>query len=228
MSGRSVAVFLLAGVVGLCAAPARAQAAAPPASRLDVGIGLLWMGQQPLGSKTANETTGAGGTLPLFNTSSELAGAAGLAARVGVHVARAVVVEAEASYLMPQLRIAVSGDSEGAAAVTATERVQQFTVGGNVRWSVPVGRRWPRVTPFVLGGGGYLRQLHDQATLVETGRFYQFGGGATYLLGAGRHFHTKGVGVRADARAIVRSQGVALDGGARTSPSFGASVFVRF
>jgi len=205
-----------------------AQQVEPPKSRFEVGIGVLWIGQEPLGAKTANETTGGGGALALFNTSSELSSAAGIAARVGVRLSRSLVAEADASYLKPQLRIAISGDTEGAAALTAAETVQQFTVGGNVLWYLPHVSRSRRVAPFALAGGGYLRQLHDQAILVETGRFYQFGAGATYLLVSGRHFHTKGAGVRADARAVVRAKGVALDGGTRTSPAFGASAFVRF
>lgn len=228
MSRLKIALFLLAGLATLPASAAFAQTPDPPASRVDVGIGTLWIGRQPLGTKTATETTGAGGALPLFSTSSDLAGAAGLEARVGVRLTRSVTAEADASYLKPQLRIAISADSEGAAALTATETIQQFTVGGNVLWYLPHGRRAPRLAPFALAGGGYLRQLHDRATLVETGRFYQVGGGVTYLLVSGRHFHTKGAGVRVDARAVVRSQGVSFDGGAHTSPAFGASAFVGF
>ena len=86
----------------------------------------------------------------------------------------------------------------------------------------------PRLETFVLGGGGYLRQLHEAATLVETGRYYDVGGGVSWLFTAGGHFHTTGAGVRLDARAVVRSQGVAFDGGSNTSPAAGASLFVRF
>ena len=112
--------------------------------------------------------------------------------------------------------------------MTASETIQQFTIGGNVRWMLP-GRRWsPRLAPFALGGGGYMRQLHDQATLLETGHFYQFGAGVETLLVARRRFPSRGVGARADVRAIIRAKGVAFDGGSKTSPAAGASVFVRF
>ena len=143
-----------------------------------------------------------------------------------MRVTRSFVAEAEASYLKPQLRIAISGDAEGAAAVTATETIQQFTIGGGVLWYLP-NRGWtPRVAPFAMAGGGYLRQLHDQATLVETGRFYQFGGGVETLLVSGRHFHTRG---SARAPTSARScEGVAFDGGSKTSPAAGVSAFVRF
>ena len=210
------------------ASPAFAQTADPATFRLEAGIGLQWDGRQPLGSRTATETTAAGSTRALFDTSSELAGAAGLSGRIGVRLTHSLVAEAETSYLKPQLRIAISGDAEGAPAVTATETVQQFTIGGGVLWYVP-GRVWsPRFAPFAMAGAGYLRQLHEPATLVEAGRYYQFGAGVSALLISGTHVHTTGAGVRADVRALIRSRGVAFDGGSKTSPAAGVSAFVRF
>lgn len=212
----------------LQAAPACAQSSTAAGYHLEAGVGVIWMGREAIGSRTATETTGTGGTASLFNTSSELGGAAGFDSRIGVRLSRSLAAEAEASYLKPQLRVAISGDTEGAAAVTASETIQQFTIGGNVRWMLP-GRRWsPRLAPFLLAGGGYMRQLHDQATLLETGHFYQFGAGVETLLKARRRFPGRGVGARADVRAVVRAKGVAFDGGSKTSPAAGVSAFVRF
>jgi hypothetical protein len=222
-----IAAVVLAGAALLQAPAAFAQAADPPASRVEAGIGVLWMGTQALGDAAVTETTPTGDARALFHTSSELGGAAGLGAHVGVRLTRRLVAEAEASYLRPPLRIAVSGDAEGAAPVTASEDVQQFTIGLGILCYLPV-RRTPRLTPFVTAGGGYLRQLHEAATLVETGRYYQIGAGASFLLVSGRYFHTKGVGARAEARAVVRAKGVAFDGGSNTSPAAGVSMFVRF
>jgi hypothetical protein len=186
--GRTVFLLCAAGVLQVSAA--FAQPANPVPFRFEGGFGIVWDGAQSLGTRTATETTGAGGTLPLFSTSSELGSAAGIDGRVGVRLSRSFVVEAEASYLKPQLRIAISADAEGAAPVTASETIEQFTIGANLRWMLP-GRRWsPRFRPFALAGGGYLRQLHEQATLLETGRFYQFGAGVEALLAPGRRLHT--------------------------------------
>ena len=227
MSRARVAAFVLAGAAMVPAPVAFAQSADPPASRVELGIGVVWIGRQPLGATAATETTAGGGKQTLFTASSELAAGSGFAGRAGVRLTRWLVAEAEGSFAKPQLRIALSGDSEGATAVNATETIQQYTIAGGVLWYLPV-RRTPRFAPFATAGGGYLRQLHEQATLVETGRYYQFGGGASVLLVAGRHFHTKGVGARVDARAVIRSQGVAFDGGSKTSPAAGVSLFVRF
>ena len=220
--------FLMACGVLLMSSIASAQSADPPPSRVEAGFGVLWLGQQPLGSSQANETTAAGTKTPLFSTSSDLASAAGIDGRIGVRLTRSLAAEAEASYLKPQLRIAISGDTEGALALTATEAIQQFTIGGGLVWYVP-NHGWPaRFAPFVMAGGGYLRQLHEQNTLVETGSFFQVGGGATYLLSTRQHVHTKASGVRVDLRAVRWSKGVAFDDGGRVAPAFGASAFVRF
>jgi hypothetical protein len=226
VSRARIAAFLLAGAM-LPASAAFAQGGDPPASRVELGIGAYWIGRQPLGTTTASETTASGGKATLFTASSDLAGASGFAGRAGVRITRSLVVEAEASYVKPQLRIALSGDSEGAAPVTATETIQQYMIGAGVLWYVPMART-ARFAPFATAGGGYLRQMHEQATLVDTGHFYQFGGGASVLLVSGRHFGTKGIGARVDARAVIRAKGVAFDGGSKTSPAAGVSLFVRF
>ena len=221
------AAMLLATISTLHAAPAIAQPG-PTRSRVEIGVGLLGIGSIPLGARAASETTASGGTSVLFSTTSELGGAAGLEGRIGVRVTESIGLEGQVSYVKPELRIAVSADAEGAAAVTAVEAIQQFTIGGRALFYFP-GRRWsPRFAPFAMAGGGYLRQLHEQATLAQTGRFYQFGGGVSALLVSRRHFHTRGAGVRFDVSALVRSGGVAFDGGSQTSPAAGASAFVRF
>jgi hypothetical protein len=218
---------MLVAISTLHAIPAIAQPG-PSRSRVEIGAGLLWAGSMPLGAKAAAQTTASGGTSALFSTTSELAGVAGLEGRIGVHVTKSIVLEGQVSYLKPELRVAVSADAEGAAAVIAVEATEQFTIGGRALWYMP-GRRWSsRFAPFAMAGGGYLRQLHEEATFVQTGGFYQFGGGVSALLMSRPHFHTKGAGVRFDVSALVRSGGVAFDGGSQTSPAAGASAFVRF
>jgi hypothetical protein len=214
-------------MLGAFSTTAFAQSSAP-ASRLELGVGVRWIGTEQLGVRSATETTGSGGTSPLFSTTSELGGAVGLDGRVGVRVFRDLVVEAQGAYMKPELRIAISADAEGAAPVTATETIQQFTIGGDVVWYLPLHRSSPRLTPFAIGGAGYMRQLHDSGTLVDTGSFYHVGGGVSVLLGSGGRWHTKGLGVHADVQAFIRSNGVAFGDGAKASLAAGASFFVRF
>jgi len=219
-----VALLLVAGHVPI----AVAQPIGPVAGRLELAAGLLWAGGQPLGSRDANLTTGTGATLRLFSTTSELAAAAGFEARVGVRVTRAFDVEASASYGTPELRTRVSNDLENTTGATPSESVKQYTVGAGVLWYAPLRKSSSRVRPFVIGGAAYLRQLHEAATLVATGQTYQIGGGAKVLLASRTRKTIKAAGVRLDARAIVRTKGIAFDGRRSISPAADASLFVRF
>lgn len=229
MSHWRTAVLIGVSVVGLRVTEAQAQTAAgPEPGRFEFAIGPIWVGRQVLGSSDANLTTGAGGSLRLFSTSTELAAAAGLEVRAGVRVTRALEVEASASYAKPQLRTVVTSDMENSASVTATDTIQQFTVGGGIVWYPAPRRSSSRLVPFVTGGAAYLRQLHASATLAETGQMYQVGGGLKYLLALRPRAHVKGVGVRVDARAVVRSKGIAFDDRKYFSPAVGTSLFVRF
>jgi len=226
MRPAGIALWLVAAVT-LHAPRANAQTSGPR-SRVEIGAGLLWAGSLPLGARPATETTSPGGTSVLFNSSSQLSGAAGLSGRIGVRVTRSLVVEGDASYLKPQVRVSLSGDAESAPPITAIESVEQYTFGAKALWYLARGRSPSRLAPFAMAGGGYLRQLHEQATLVETGRFFQIGGGVSAMLATRPHFHTKGAGLRFDVSALIRSQGVAFDDEAKTSPAAGVSVFVRF
>jgi hypothetical protein len=222
-------LFVLIGVASLPVPCARAQSAdAVEPGHVELAIGPLWVGRQALGSSDATETTGTGGSLTLFGTSTQVSSASGLEGRVGVKLSRAFEAEASGTYAMPQLRTQISNDFEGAAAATATEVIQQFTIGAGIVWYVQPARSKSRLAPFATVGAGYLRQLHESGTLVETGRFYQFGGGVKYLFVSRPGSHLKGIGARIDVRAVVRQQGVAFDAGRHVSPGVGASLFARF
>ena len=207
-------------------------AAAQPASaipgRLELGAGLLWTGAQPLGSRDANLTTGTGSTLRLFSSTSDLRPVAGLEGRVGVKLTRTIEAEVLGSYATPQLRTRVSNDTENSAGATVTESVQQYNVGAGVIWYALAPKSGARALPFVTAGASYLRQLHEMATLVATGQTYYVGGGAKLLLASRPRKALKVVGIRLDARAVVRTKGITFDGRRSLSPAFGASLFTRF
>ena len=209
------------------AAAAQALPASGP-GRLEVSLGVLWIGQLALGSNDANETTPTGGNLKIFTTSTDLGSVPALEARVAVRLLRSLEADVEASYGTPRLKVTISSDIESAPDVTATESVQQFTIGAGVVWYVPFHRASSRLAPFVSGGGGHLRQVHEERTLVETGQYYHVGGGVKWLLFARPSGLVNAVGLRVDARAVVRRHGVAFDDGGHVSPAVGASAFVRF
>jgi len=227
---RALRLALAATLVCTAAVPAAQAQEAPAAGpgRIEAALGGLWVGHLGLGSADANETTPSGPPLKLFTTSSDLAAVFGLEARVAVRVLPSLDVEFQGSYGVPQLKVSISGDSEAAAAVTAVEDVQQFTIGGGAVWYLPA--RWfgSRLVPFVTGGIGQLRQMHQDRVLLETGRFFQLGGGVkVFLLSRPRGF-INAIGARADLRALVRKDGVAFDERGHASPAVGVSAFVRF
>jgi len=223
---RARAAACVAALCSIAAARGAGAQTSAEAGRFEVSGGASWIGRTSIGASDAGETTSSNGSLRIFSTGSDLAAAPAVDLRVGVRAVRNVTVEAEAAYGRPELRIAVSGDIENGAPTTAVEKIQEYMIGGAVVWRVPKVQR-PRLAPFVEAGGGYLRQLHDRALLAQTGRYYAVGGGVVYLL-ASRAGRVKATGVRVDARAVIRRDGVAFAAGGHTAPSIGASLFFRF
>lgn len=227
MKGWRVCVLVTMTATALGSRSTAAQtptASSPP--RFEVAVGSTWIGRGSMGGRDALETTAAGGSLSLFATSTDLAPAPGLEGRLGVRVAGVLQVEAAASYARPQLRTTISHDTEGAAETIAREPIRQLIVEGEAlvtlnRWRRP----GTRVTPFVSAGAGYLRQLHDRAILVETGWTYQVGGGVKVVLATRSQSRLRVIGLRGQARAIGRANGVAFDTRPHLSPALSASLF---
>jgi opacity protein-like surface antigen len=190
---------------------------------------VSWTAPASLGSADASLTNPSGGRYRLFSTTTEIAGAPALDARFGRRLTRVIQVELAASYSSPTLRSSISDDAENGAALVATESIRQIAITGAAVFHVARWRIASRILPFVTAGGGYLRQLHQGDTLVETGRIYFAGGGGTIPLGSrGRSQGGHWFGIRADVRALFQAGGVSLGAERRVSPSVTAAAFVRF
>jgi hypothetical protein len=226
VSRRAIAVAVLA--VALGGASRLFAQTNSAAGRVELAVGATWTGRAAMGQQAANETQSNGAARALFSSASELGSAPGMEARVGVRAARRLQIEANASYGVPQLRVTTSADVESAAGVTATDRLQQYTLGAAAVWLVPIERLGPRTVPFVTGGAAYVRQLHEGGTLAQSGRLFDVGGGIERLLAARAGRRVKAVGIRGDVRARVRSSSVTIDGRAHAAPIVGGSLFVRF
>lgn len=189
--------------------------------------GVRWIGPIRFGEVAANETTPGGGTRPLFKSQTTLDGSVGVTATVGYRLSRLLRAELAIAYNPSQLSSHITSDAEGVEDVTVDAPVSQFLVEGGVLAQL---RRWQagRVSPFLTAGIGYLRQLNDGRTLVETGQAYYFGGGVYYVRAAARPRRLKATGVRADLRALFLRDGVAPDHTVRGAPAITASVFARF
>jgi hypothetical protein len=217
----------------ICAAVAIALGLTVPASaqttpgHIEVAIGAAWFGGVSMAPLSITETQADGTPRTVFDLSRQLTSAAGLDARIAVRLSPRWNVEATGSYARPQLQLLPSNDVEGAAPVTAAERLQEFTVGGAASWFFVRRNPQSRTMPFVAGGVAYARQLHQTSTLADSGPLVEAGGGVDELLWshAGR---LKAIGVRADVRARVRPKALAVDGRAHVTPVAAASLVLRF
>lgn len=190
--------------------------------------GAVWAGGYPVGDVNAQLRTNAAGSAPppytLFAASSDISSAPSVTARLGFAVTPRLVIEAAGSFGRPRLGVDISRDVEAAGQRLAGERLQQYVIDGALVWQLPL-RLGPRARPFVIGGAGYLRQLHEDRTLVETGQVYYAGLGARYWIrgGTGR---ARSVGLRADLRGNLRRGGIDFENKVRVYPTLAASLFL--
>jgi hypothetical protein len=187
---------------------------APHAGSLEISGGATWTRGYDAGSADALLTrAGAAGTPPLtlFTATGTVASGPGAVARVGVYLARRVSVEGTIEYSRPVLRAHLSDDFELAADTDAEETTTSYLAGGSVLYHFGTGR----FVPFAGGGGGYLRQLHEENSELLSGTEVHAGGGIKYWFGTGRHRF----GLRADAQVSARSKGVAFEQKRRVLPA---------
>lgn len=220
--------FAVAAVVAT-ATGAAAQPGAPVWRpwRPVVAVGGVGRGSEALGAVTISTRAVATGTstpppFTLFRTDSSLDGGIGGEAVVLVPVTPVLAVEVTGSAGRRTLVTAISGDAEGAPATTASERIDEYQVGGRLSYLLPVGT-WRRGRPFLAAGGAYLRQLHEDNVLVEHGQAWAVSGGAHLWV---RQAARWPVGLTAEAGWQWRSGGITLADGVRSSPTAGVRLFV--
>jgi hypothetical protein len=228
---RRVPIAAAAALLACWCAEAEAQTAAERLTRrIEVSAGGLWLGGGSLGSANAdlraNRTPPA--PLPLFRTETDTRSAPGLDGRVGYWLTRSLLVEAGFIVTHPDVRTRVSGDSEGAAAVTLTETLDQYFIEASGVLLLDRWRLGTRTVPFVAGGAGYLRQLHEGRLLVETGQVYHVGGGLRHWLTLRPSGFVRAAGLRVDARVYVLTNGFTFQDEARSHAAISGAVFLTF
>jgi hypothetical protein len=127
-------------------------------------------------------------------------------------------------YSRPRLLYRLSGDAEEAQTVTAEETLSRYVFTGSVVYHLrrAIGRRF---IPFVMGGAGYIRELHQGNELIETGTEFHALGGIKYWFGTtGRRF-----GLRGQAGVSMTDGGFDFrEDGSRTLPIASASLVYLF
>ena len=226
--GTSSAILLVA--LGL---PVIAHAQEVPALRVHhftVGAGVVWSGGYDIGDATARLRGNGPGATPLdvtlFTAESRITPATSPELQVGFAATERLAVEFGLAFTRPHIGVEIAGDAEAPSQELPGERLQQYVIGGGVTWQVPI-RLGVRLAPFLSGGAAFLRQLHEDRTLAETGQVYYAGGGARYWLRGG-HGAGHAYGVRGDARVNFRRKGIDFEDQMRIYPTFSLSVFVGF
>lgn len=226
-----LAVFV-AAIWGACPAAAFAQvwigSSVPHPGSLEVSGGVVWSGGYNLGTRAAELTRniGAGsGAFDLFTTTSKVTPAPGVQGRFGIYLSRAIAVEVGVAYLRPKFSTRLADDAEGAPDLTATETMSRYAVDGSlVMHLTGLAFAGGKGMPFVSGGGGYLRELHDGNALIETGSEYHAGAGLKLWFGPGAHR----VGVRAVVGLATRKGGFDFKESRRSLPTAGVSLAYLF
>lgn len=138
------------------------------------------------------------------------------------------MVEGGFVFARPSVRTRITSDVEGAEPLTTEERLDQYFVEASAVYFLHALRLGRQTVPFVSAGGGYLRQLHEGRTLVETGQVYHVGGGLRHWLRAGGRGFIRGAGLRVDVRAYVLSNGFRLEDGSRVHGAVSGGAFLTF
>lgn len=200
-----------------------------------VSAGVMWSGPYDVGMATARlRGNGPGASAPaftLFTADSRMKAAWAPDVRVGFALTPGLAIDGGISLARPRIGVAISSDSEAPAQELDGEKLDQYQIDAGVTWQPPTPARWRlakigrRVAPFVSAGAGYLRQLHEDRGLAETGAVYHAGGGVRYWLRGGQSASTD-VGVRADVRINVRQNGIDFENKRRIYPSVSLMLFV--
>jgi hypothetical protein len=235
LAGGALALVCAAWPQDASAQNASTQRASDVQGRIEISGGVGWTGGSALGTATAALTGNGvptGSPVTLFEVDTRIDGGPRIDGRVAWRLTRTLAIEGGVAVTRTHVRTAVSQDVEQAPPLDVTERFTEYVIDAGVVLQIPrLAFAGGRAQPFVTGGAGYLRQLHEGATLIDTGQSAFAGGGLTYVLrqAKGRAF-IETIGLRGDVRMHVRIGGFEIEGesGNRVLPAVSGGLFVRF
>ena len=204
------------------------EAPALRAHHFTIEAGVVWSGGYDIGDTTAQlRGNGPGPTPPSFTlltADSRVSQTTAPEFRGGFAITRRMAVELSAALTTPHIGVAITSDAEAPAQELLGEQLRQFIIGAGLTWQLPISMG-PKLAPFVSCGGSFLRQLHEDRTLGETGEIYHAGVGARYWLRGG-HAASRAIGLRGEARINVRRHGIDFENKPRTYPTLSLALFV--
>ncbi len=199
---------------------------------------VLWFAPSSLGARDANMTsnTPSGSPYRLFTASGEFGNAAGVEVRTGYRLTKRLAIEGGATFSRPGITYTIANDVESTGTFTAPgETMSQLFVDASVVAYVSSrGLAGGRLRPFVEAGGGFLRQFHQEGSVLsgyyatDSGQVYHVGGGARYSLRRPKSGAATGYGLRFDARYYIRNGGFSFDGGATGTFVAGGGLVIAF
>jgi hypothetical protein len=217
----AIASRLLGRACGLAMAAACVAAPAAQAQpRLEVTASGAWWDGYALGERRAAITgpqAPTGAPVTLFDADLAVRPGSGGEVRLGWRVLRGLYAEATGGIVQSSVEARVRNDIESAPALTIASTLTQFSVEGGAlveaaTLRLPAGQ----LVVFGTGGGGYLRQVHGDRILIETGRLIYGGAGVKWRAATNRpRGLLQRVMVRGDARLVSRTGGVDIEEGRR-------------
>jgi hypothetical protein len=204
---------------------ARAQTDPPPstltAKQREITFGGLLAAPASLGTRSAELTRPNGTPFELFRTENRAGVRFGAEVLLTFPLSRRFAVEGAGSWSRGDIESQIENDFEGADLVLVSTSLTRFTVEGGAVVALTQRPRW---VWFARGSAGWMRELTGDNVIAENGVIGNAGTGVKYWWqepAAGR----RGMGLRVEVRANVRSKGVILG---EDKPRIAAVVFGGF
>jgi hypothetical protein len=197
----------------------------PRSGSWEIGGGVTWTGNVDGPESIAEETENgeSSGGFDLFTSEGRLKNGTGFSATLAYYLSRTVALEGGLRFSKPRLSYRLSADFEDAPDLTAEETLTRYVITGSIVWHLRSGRG-KRLIPFVAGGAGYIRDLHEGNELIETGTEYHGGGGLKYWFGTGQ----RRWGLRGEAGISISDGGFDFKESTRTVPILSGELVYLF
>jgi hypothetical protein len=199
----------------------------PHAGSVEVSGGVVWIGGFTGPTSTAELTRNGepSGGFDLFTTAAEMKARPGAAARISVFLSNRAAVEGGLRFSQPTVMYRLSGDAEEATDLTAEETLTRYVFTGSL--VVHLREMSPGVSavPFLAIGAGYVRDLHEQNELLETGREFHGLIGFKYWFNA---VAPSRFGLRGEAGVSMTDGGFDFSDKSRVVPVVSASLVYLF
>jgi len=197
--------------------------------RFDLTVGGGVVSGMSVGESEANLRANAA-TLQdyrLFSTETTLRPAPSVDLRFAGGITGRLAVEGQVLFGRPELETAITNDVELSSAVTVSERITQVLFGGGLRVRLDNIQRQDRTMPYVSGGAGVMRQMHEDGATAESGPVFYVGGGVRHTLG-GSPARPGRSGLRADVQLLMVKSGLSFDDTLTPQVSVSGGLFFSF